>query len=379
MKTSQQIWTAEGGFQSKTGGDLANPQLLLVFGGLEQIENEDLKREIRAAFPSACIIGCSTSGEIADVQIRDHSLSITAVQFDHCKVAGVNVSFKETGSAEKAGRMAVDALDPDGLAHLLVLANGVDINGSDLVQGIIGCLPPGVTVTGGLAGDDGQMERTAVLFGEESSSESIAAVGFYGDRLRIGYGSTGGWDPFGPEREITRSQGNILYELDDVSALKLYKQYLGKHADGLPATALLFPLGVRGARGDEEGVVRTVLGVDEGDQSMTFAGDMPSGSIARFMKANFDRIIDGAAAAALTSRESLSGASPGLSVLISCVGRKMVLKQRTEEELEAVREVIGEGATLAGFYSNGEIAPFRPGAKCELHNQTMTVTTICEV
>ena len=97
------------------------------------------------------------------------------------------------------------------------------------------------------------------------------------------------------------------------------------------------------------------------------------------MKANFDRLIDGATGAAGTGRVALGTATPELAILISCVGRKLVLKQRVEEEVESVRDVLGESVVLTGFYSYGEISPFTPGAKCELHNQTMTITTMAEV
>jgi hypothetical protein len=207
--------------------------------------------------------------------------------------------------------------------------------------------------------------------------DTIAVLGLYGDRIKVGYGSLGGWDPFGPERLITRSDGNVLYELDGRSALDLYKQYLGEHAKGLPATGLLFPLSLR-RRDAETGVVRTILSVDEQHQSMTFAGDIPTGSYARLMKANFDRLIDGAMTAARTSATPIGSSGVELALLVSCVGRKMVLGQRIEEEVEGVRDVVGARAMLAGFYSYGEISPFTPSAACELHNQTMTVTTLSE-
>jgi hypothetical protein len=205
----------------------------------------------------------------------------------------------------------------------------------------------------------------------------VAAVGFYGDRLRVGYGSMGGWDSFGPDRLITRAKANVLYELDGGSALELYKQYLGPHAATLPASGLLFPLSLRSDTGDSH-VVRTILGIDEADGSLVFAGDIPEGGYARLMKANVDRLIDGAHGAATACYESLGTTSPSLALLISCVGRKLVLKQRTEEEVESVRAVLGEGTVLSGFYSYGEIAPFAASTRCELHNQTMTITTLTE-
>lgn len=210
------------------------------------------------------------------------------------------------------------------------------------------------------------------------------AIGLYGKHISVGYGSLGGWDSFGPEREITRSDGNVLFDLDGKPALDLYRHYLGEHAAGLPATGLLFPLSLRysdredSAQKPAGGVVRTILGIDEAAKSMTFAGDMPRGGYVRLMKANFDRLIDGASDAARISVEPLQGQTAQLALLISCVGRKLVLNQRVEEEVESVREVVGAKAVLTGFYSYGEISPHKKGAACELHNQTMTITTFRE-
>lgn len=259
---------------------------------------------------------------------------------------------------------------------MLVLSDGLRVNGSDLLRGMLPKLPKNVQVTGGLSGDGSRFEKTLVFYNAPPLEGCIAALGFYGPDLKVSYGSLGGWDPFGPERIVTRSKANVLYELDGQAALTLYKKYLGEHAAGLPATALLFPLSLRTNDGRRE-FVRTILSVNEAAQSMTFAGDIPQESYARFMKANFDRLVEGASGAARTSQKAL-GHSAELSLLISCVGRKLVLKQRTEEELEAVREVLGEKSTLTGFYSYGEICPAAPNANCELHNQTMTITSFSE-
>ncbi|MBE9562318.1 MAG: FIST C-terminal domain-containing protein, partial [Proteobacteria bacterium] len=255
------------------------------------------------------------------------------------------------------------------------LSDGHLINGSDLVKGLSEILPKNVSITGGLAGDGAKFEKTLVSLNTIPEAGNIALVGFYGDRLTVGYGSMGGWDSFGPERIITRSEGNVLYELDNQSALKLYKEYLGEQAEGLPSTGLLFPLSIW-AEENEEPLVRTILSVDEENQSMTFAGDVPTGFHARLMKANFDRLVAGASTAA----EKIADSNPDLAILISCVGRKLVLAQRIEEEVEGVRDILGEDTVLTGFYSYGEISPFTaaPEAMCKLHNQTMTITTFSE-
>jgi hypothetical protein len=278
----------------------------------------------------------------------------------------------------EAGEQLALSLQKGGLVHVFVLSDGLKINGSELVKGLTKYLPDHVSITGGLSGDGALFRETYVLLDDEPEKDTVAVLGLYGNgkRLRVGYASFGGWDPFGPDRLITRSNGNVLYEFDGKSALALYKKYLGEHAKGLPSTGLLFPLSVRINDG-ERGVVRTILSVNEEDQSMTFAGDVPEGAYARLMKANFDRLIDGAVEAARTSRDII-GFSPELAILISCVGRKLILKQRIEEEVEGVRDILGAQATLTGFYSYGEISPFTRGARCELHNQTMTITAFSE-
>jgi hypothetical protein len=342
---------------------------------------------VKKSCPTACIVGCSTAGEICGTEVLDDSLTATAVNFEHSQVKGIDARLGDFVDGFRAGEFLAKTLPPslpgsnsaaqDNLMHVLVFSDGLKVNGSDLVRGLINHLPAGVTVTGGLAGDGARFQQTLVLWDNVPQKDSIVALGLYGSRLKIGFGSLGGWDSFGPERLITRSKGNVLYELDGQSALGLYKKYLGEHAEQLPAAGLLFPLSLRTKAGDTA-VVRTILSIDEKEQNMTFAGDVPEGAYARLMKANFDRLIDGAAGAARTSYQAIGSTSPELAILISCVGRKLVLKQRIEEEVEGVRDVLGERTRLTGFYSYGEISPFTPGAKCELHNQTMTITTLSE-
>lgn len=354
-------------------------QLALLFAGKELLARGDALEDVRRAYPRAHLIGCSTAGEIRDVHVRDESLVVTGVCFERSSVRSAGVDLNEVADSRQAGLAIARALEHDGLVHVFVLSDGLGVNGSELVAGLSAGLPEHVTTSGGLSGDGDRFEETLVLLNEPRARPGlVAAVGLYGDSLRVGCASLGGWDPFGPERVVTRSEGNVLHELDGRSALGLYRDYLGEHAADLPASGLLFPLTVRTPDNDEP-VVRTVLAIDDERQTMTFAGDLPEGAYARLMKANFDRLIDGAADAARTTHATLREREPDLAILISCVGRKMVLKQRVEEELEAVRSVVGPRTTLAGFYSYGEISPFTPNARCELHNQTMTITAISEL
>ncbi len=378
MNIEQTQWTATTGWRPQAPGRLAaGAQVVLLFGASALLRDPAHYRAIQAAYPAASIVGCSTAGEICDTRVYDDSLVVTALHFEYSRVVSAHVRLQTVASSYQAGTCLATTLTRPDLVHVLVLSDGLAVNGSELVAGLVDHLPAQVAVTGGLAGDGAQFGQTLVCVDGEPQAGQIAALGFYGRRLKVGYGSFGGWDPFGPERLITRAQGNVLYELDGQSALGLYKRYLGAHAHDLPASGLRFPLSLR-PRSGEDRVVRTILGVDEQEQSLIFAGDMPEGTYARLMKTNFDRLIEGATLAATNSCRGFGSASPDVAILISCVGRKLVLQQRIEEEVEGVREVLGVRTILTGFYSYGEIAPFTPAAKCALHNQTMTITTLTE-
>lgn len=378
MKIEQKRWTEEKGWFPKLKGTVDEAvQLVLLFGATRLLKDLTYIHDIKAAYPKAHLFGCSTAGEICGTQVTDNSLVITAVSFESTQIKGVQVKISNSLDSLQAGEILARSLEKDDLVHVIVLSDGINVNGSDLAKGLTNNLPDGVSITGGLAGDNERFQETLVFWDDIPERDTISVLGLYGKSLKVGYGSLGGWDPFGPERLITRSKGNILYELDGKSALELYKMYLGEHAKGLPATGLLFPLSIRAGE-RESGLVRTILSINEEEQSMTFAGGVPEGVYARLMKANFDRLIDGAIGAAKKSYMTIGSFSPELAILISCVGRKMILKQRTEEEVEGVRDILGDKTVLTGFYSYGEICPFIPSTRCELHNQTMTITVLSE-
>ncbi|MBN1829170.1 MAG: FIST C-terminal domain-containing protein [Deltaproteobacteria bacterium] len=378
MKTEQYLLTGRDDWNSQEEAKLGDSaQLVMIFGNGDALQNGDAIRRIARLYPKALLFGCSTAGEICGPSVYDNACTATAVAFEDTTVKAAKITVADAGNSYEVGKELAGLFPAEDLRHVIVLSEGLQINGSQLVRGLSGGLPAGVTVTGGLSGDSDRFKETYVLCGEYAERHIVAALGFYGTRLKVGYGSFGGWDPFGPERLVTHSKENILYELDGKSALKLYTTYLGAQAIHLPASGLLFPLSVRTSTGAAP-VVRTLLSINENDQGMVFAGDMPEGSYARLMKANFDRLIDGAMEAAKITGKTLGPYRPELAVLISCVGRKLILKQRVEEEIESVQEVLGQQAALTGFYSYGEISPFVKDGTCELHNQTMTVTAFTE-
>ena len=372
---SKSAWSLPG-FPAAMDSDRT---LVVAFGAPELIDTPKPLKELKAAFPRAKVVGCSSAGEIAGTSVRDHSLSVAVAKFDHTDLHVASLEVQSSAQSFTAGQTLARQLSAKpGLRAVFVLSEGLDVNGSELVRGLNSVLDPSVVVTGGLSGDGTAFKRTWVALGDKLQSHLLVAVGLYGEHVVVGHGSKGGWDKFGPERVVTKSQANVLYELDNKPALALYKEYLGDKASGLPATGLLFPLALRSGPKDDKVLVRTLLAVDEAKQSMTFAGDLPQGHLVQLMKADYDRLIAGASGAAQSAKTlATSGQGGTLAVAVSCVGRRLVLGERTEEEVEAVLDVLPNGSQIVGFYSYGEISPYASG-QCDLHNQTMTLTTFSE-
>ncbi|HEY4081598.1 MAG TPA: FIST N-terminal domain-containing protein [Burkholderiaceae bacterium] len=377
-------YTGEAGWTTPLPGPMDGPRtLVLAFAAPEFGTRPQPFAELAAAFPQAVIAGCSTSGEIAGTTVSDSSISVAIARFEHTELRRAFTSVEGAADSFEAGVRLAEQLKQqpksEGLRAVFLLSDGLNVNGTRLVESLSSHLPEGVIITGGLAGDGGRFQKTWILDREQALANRICAIGFYGERLRVGHGCDGGWSDFGPERLITRSEGNVLFELDGKPALQLYKTYLGERAEGLPGTGLLFPLAVRRAgQTGGDALVRTILAIDEAQQSLTFAGDMPQGGVARLMRANTDRLIGSAGKAACAAGDGMEGVDDSLMISVSCVGRRLVLGERTEEEVEIVEDSAPRHAAHVGFYSYGEISPPLNGGVSDLHNQTMTVTMLSE-
>jgi hypothetical protein len=352
------------------------PQWVLVFAAPAWFRQPGFFSALRKAFPNARLSGCSTAGEISKDAVTGGTCVVTTVNWAGPAPAQAVAEIATMADSLGAGMRLGRELPPS--SAVLVFAPGVNINGSALVEGLASGLPGGTRIMGGLAGDDGTFTETFTLADTGIFSHAVVALALP-PGFRIGHGSFGGWKPVGPARKVTRSIGNILYELDGEPALEIYKGYLGDHARNLPASGLLFPFEMLGADHSAMGLIRTILGIDERTGSLILAGDIDPRGYLRLMQASTDALVSGAETAAAATRATLAAAPDGgLALLVSCVGRKLVMGSRVDEEVNAVANVLGHDVTIAGFYSYGEISPFFPGNECRLHNQTMTITCLTE-
>lgn len=376
MQTTQIRWT-HGLHWSDSADSFHDADLVLVFADAAYFQTPNCYQDLKDRFPRAHIAGCSSSGSVLGNVISDDDVVATAVRFAHGKVRLAVAHITESENIQSLARALMEQLTSDqsatgDLKHVLVFSDGLLVNGSELAAGLNAY---GISVTGGLAGDGTRFGKTWVMADAPARSGTVVAIGLYGD-IAVKSGCFAGWQEFGAERKITKSIGNVVIEIDNQPALALYKKYLGDLAIDLPGSGLRFPMSVREDK-DQKAVIRTLLAVDEAAQSLTFAGDMPQGYLCKLMKTNLDNLIENAGQAASVAKPGQPDAA-GLCLIVSCVGRRLVLGQLTEEELEIVQENLGMHTTITGFYSYGELAPFSDVTLCQLHNQTMTLTTIYE-
>ncbi|OEK08150.1 histidine kinase [Flavivirga aquatica] len=351
--------------------------LVLVLGNRYMLENNMIYEDIKALYPDGHIVFGSTSGDITSNRVDDESITITAIEFERSQflIKTTNTLNSDLDSY-KTGVNLLNQFPEEGLKYVFVLSEGSFVNGSELTRGMNDSVKKNILITGGLCGDAARFEKTIASYNESPKAGEIVAIGFYGESLEISFSIRGGWTPFGPRRIVTKSKANVLYELDNQPALDLYKKYLGDKSNDLPAAALLYPLNVKSTK-EKQSFVRTILNINEEENTMILAGDIPENSKVQLMMTNIDNIANASEQAARQALE-LRTNKPQLALLVSCIGRKLVLDQRVEEEIEEVVAVVGKDTAICGFYSYGEIAPFYGENNCQLHNQTMTITLISE-
>lgn len=349
--------------------------LALVFASPEFSEHSAVLEQLRTHYPGLQIAGCSTAGNIIGEQLSDHSIVVTLIQFDSATFRVETFDCSQAKDSRKVGTQIGRTFASDGLRHILIFSDGLNVVGSELVSGVQAVLPPRVKVSGGLAGDEDRFGKTFTIDKNGISDHKVVAVALYGEKLSITSGTAGGWIPFSAEQIVTRSEGNIVYELDGRSALACYHDYLGQSSSELPAIGLKYPLLVRSNSEANLWTVRSVLGVNDEEGSLTFAGTIAQGATVRLMYAHKEAIIHAAGTACDLAWHQQRGSKLALGV--SCVGRRLVLEDRVAEELHEAKTKLPLGTRMIGFYSYGEICPHRSG-ELEFHNQSFTVTLLGE-
>lgn len=377
MKSVQAYYTNEKGWVYLTDKQNLNSPLVIVFGDRILLEDADVLQSLKQEFPYQDIIYGSTAGEIAGSHVLDESLSVTAIEFEKTKfiVKYANVLDFDKDE-EKLGRALYKQMPHENLKHLFVVSTGNFINCSMLINGIEESMAKSIALTGGVCGDGNRFEKTVASYNEAPKEGEVVLVGFYGESLEVSYASFGGFQPFGPERTITKASNNVVYEIDGQSAIDLYNKYLAEKAENIMVSRLAYPLNVI-QPGKDYAIVRTILDIETTDGSIVLAGNCAQDSRAQLMMGSVHGIVQGAEQAAKYAMQGRKN-NPQLAILVSCMGRKAIMGQRVEEEIELIQEIIGAHVPVTGFYSYAEMAPVHDRYECEVHNQTMTLTLFSE-
>ncbi len=352
--------------------------LVLVFSEPDSTPYQHALNELQQKYPQAIIAGCSTVASIFNEHLLENALVVGVIQFHATRLALTSAELRHDQDSLLAGKHIATQLNAPDLKGILILSDGLNTQGSELLRGMASVINQrNVTIVGGLASDKMEFAHTWVWSNGKPTTHRALGIGFYSEKLVFASHAQDGFKPFGPERLITRAEKNVLYEIDGHPALQLYKEYLGDHANNLPKMALHFPLAIWNEAKDHY-VVRTVVSMDESTQSLSFVADIPAGYHAQLMYGSFDNLLDGAELAARNLANTLPPTQPVLALTISCSGRKLVMSEDTDQELEATLSTFPKGSQQFGFYSYGELAPIAFGGQCGLHNETMTLTVMYE-
>jgi hypothetical protein len=338
---------------------------------------EELLAGICSIIETPNLIGCTTDGEISDMGLTSGSAVLGGFFSDHiecCVVSSENID----RNSEQAGKDLARKL-PDSVKYIQLLSDGLTGNGCALLRGIFSVLEEGVSVVGGTAGDAGQFLQTWQFAGNRVLTNSAVALGFMGE-FKVSEGIQAGWSPIGLPKKVTRASGNILYELNGEPALEVFKRFLGKHAVGLPAVGVEYPLGIisRCADGSEDDyyLLRATMSVNHDDGSLGFAGEIPEGSMVQLTCGDISSILEATRKAVAIAREGLGDTPPGMVFYFGCNARKTVLGLRTKEEYALIREGFGRDVPILGFYTYGEFCRVGCGGPCLLHNETAVVSVL---
>jgi len=358
--------------------------VLLVFGST-RFDHRRLLEGVTSVAGDTPLVGGTTAGEISSAEFSTRSVVVMALSSDTLSFTtgiGKDMSRDEAACGVALVEDIRRQTSLDDALSLLVLPNGMGGDGVKVIEGLHSALGPNIEIVGGYLGDDERFESTFQYHDGKVYKDAIPGLLFSGQGFRTGVGVRSGFASIGNRFYCTQAKGNVVGQFDEERALDVYKEFLGEElSKKLPGVCLEYPFGLIdekvSIRGKEYFQLRCGLSVDHERGTISLAASIPEGSPITLTTASRGDIINGARLAAEQAQESLAGAKPQAVLMFSCVGRKLVLGRRTQEEVSAVRSVLGEDVPLLGFYTYGEIGPIDKMqgelAATRFHNETVVV------
>ncbi|MBI3323202.1 MAG: FIST C-terminal domain-containing protein [Candidatus Omnitrophica bacterium] len=358
------------------------PDLVLVFGSA-RFEQDLLLKGVQSVTASAPLVGCSTAGEILSEGPMRRSAAVMTIASDTL-CAAVGLGTKVSENPRQAGREVASQAIQAKLASphaFLMFPDGLGGNVAEVIRGIQDVLGLSFPIAGGSAADDFGFTRTTQYFRGRAHHNAVAGVLLAG-RIGVGVGARHGWQPLGKPRRVTRATANVVQELDGHSAVNLYETYFGRAAESLKSGSLVemsivYPLGMP-VPGEEEYMLRNVLRVDPGG-AIVYAGEISEGSEVRLMMGSKEKALQAARRAAEQALLAVAPQPVHFALVFSSCSRARLFGHRAQEEIAAIRAVLGPNVPLIGFYDYGEQAPLTAAGFRGLsyfHNETLVVCAV---
>lgn len=358
--------------------------LAVVFTSIEFAYHHIIKR-ISSLLGSIPIIGCTGTAIISHQGIFKHGLAIMllglpeGVYFNAAYVKEISTK-SALAAGEELGEKLLYGCKDVRRDLSLIFSDGLLPDSSGLIWGIQERLGRSFPLVGGCASDNFTFKKTYLYFNQEIFNDAACGI-LLGGKLNFGLGVKHGWKPLGKPRYITKSKGNILYEIDNAPAVKLYEEYFGKGLSelkkDLTRISIFYPIGIY-LEGEEEYLLRNIFSIEE-NGALVLQGNVVQKSLTRLMIGTKEACLDAAQQAAEEAKRDLGGTKINFALVFDSASRYILLGRKAGLELETVKERLGKDTPFAGVYTYGEQAPLRAvgyRGKTYFHNQTITILTL---
>ncbi|MCW9038634.1 FIST N-terminal domain-containing protein, partial [Altibacter sp.] len=324
------------------------------------------------------VFGATTAGEFINGEIEEGSIAAMLLDIN---TAYFKLEFLETGertTLENAQKIGMQGKKTYSKPGFIIVSGWLSNDGENIVEGISKGYGGDVTIYGGMAGDDLSLTGPIVFTKGKSSPQGLLALIIDEDKIEINGIASCGWQPIGTTKTITRSEGNVVYTIDDKPALDMIMKYLGVEYDFDSGNEIVTQLGayypLQMERENVAPVMRTAMLANREDRSLICAGNVPQGSKVKFsLPPDFDAIEIVVGECRELKEESQEEADA--LIMFSCVSRHLAFGILMKEEIEQVQQVWE--SPMIGFFTYGEFGKSKTGQH-EFHNNTCCLVALKE-
>jgi hypothetical protein len=337
------------------------PDIVLVF--ISTIfNNRTVIKGIRSIINEATLItGCSTASSITSLGSFKNSVTVCAIKSDSISFScgiGTEVRKNPRLAGREAARQALDSRETTRQAYI-ILSDSLNVNSTDILRGSQEIMGTKFPIIGGSASDNLQFQRTYQYFNNTIYTDSIIGILISGN-IKIGTGKAHGWHPIGKPHKITKSEFNIIKEIEDRNAIELYKEYMGKGLDelklgGIAKLGLSYPLGIP-LEEKEEYLIRIPLEILD-DKNLMLSAEINEAEDINLMMGDKKSALEAAKKACREALENIEKSNIKFAIVFSDIGRLHLFKNEPQSETEIIKEILGEDIPFFGCYTLGEYAP----------------------